>query len=326
MRHSMADPSPERVESDDVLKRAEVILVSYQSKHHVTALLQSWPADLAITVVDNSQNVDGVADLARARLNLRHRDGGGTGFARAANLGARSTEKEFLLIVNPDSRPTSDDLRALIRGLDADPDAACHAATTIGAKGEIEIGAGGWEPTVWRTFVFAVGLHKLFPTAGLYARPVPGKRLSVDWVSGAVMAMSTEKFRALGGFDETFFVYSEDVAHGRRIREAGLRSVLREDVVVSHDAGTSGGRSTDMLRLRGASFANYVIIHNGTIRAGAMRLLHVVGCLLRAAQRRLRGDAESCDRFLVLAQGVVTRRAYVGGVEVARARFNEMRR
>jgi DnaJ-domain-containing protein 1 len=77
---------------------------------------------------------------------------------------------------------------------------------------------------------------------------------------------------------------------------------LREDVVVGHDAGTSGGSSTEMLRLRGASFANYVSLHNGEFRAWTMRLLHALGSLLRAAQRHVRGDVAGRREFLALAR------------------------
>jgi GT2 family glycosyltransferase len=95
----------------------------------------------------------------------------------------------------------------------------------------------------------ASGLHKRFRTAGLFAQPQLGEQVDVGWVCGACVAVRREQFCSLGGFDEAFFVYAEDIAFGRRVRAAGLRSVLRDDVVVPHGAGSSGAPSLETLRL-----------------------------------------------------------------------------
>lgn len=76
----------------------------------------SWPQNLSVVVVDNSANTDGLAELVDRFANLRYLSGGGQGFARAANLGAFSSEKPFVVFVNPDCRPTPDQILALARG------------------------------------------------------------------------------------------------------------------------------------------------------------------------------------------------------------------
>ena len=74
--------------------------------------------------------------------------------------------------------------------------------------------------------------------------------------------MPREPFLALGGFDERLFVYNEDMAYGRRLREAGLRQRLRTDVLIPHVGGGSGGARTRMFQMRGASMNDYVRDHN----------------------------------------------------------------
>ena len=103
----------------------EVVLVSYRSRHHVETLLTGWPTDLSVAVVDNSADVDGVAELADRFPNVRYLSGGGQGFARAANLGAFTSEKPYVVFVNPDCRPSSEQLLALVRGLAGDEGAIC---------------------------------------------------------------------------------------------------------------------------------------------------------------------------------------------------------
>jgi N-acetylglucosaminyl-diphospho-decaprenol L-rhamnosyltransferase len=305
-----------------VLARTEVVLVTYRSRRHVEELLAGWPADLRVTVVDNSADVDGVSDAVARRPGTRYVDGGGQGFARGANLGAQQVDLPFVVFVNPDCRPSADDLAALVSGLAADPTAITHAATMTGADGRVESGVGGWEPGPARVLAHVTGLHRLLPRSGLYARPRRGEHCAVDWVTGACMAVRTEQFRDLGGFDETFYVYTEDVSLGRRGRELGLRSVLREDVVVRHGSGSSGAPALEMLRLRGASFAGYATRYHPRT-AVVVRALMVLGSALRAGVALVRRDRGGARAQLAYLRGLVTRRAYVGGTEVAARRYAE---
>lgn len=307
----------------EAVPQFEIVLVSYNSRPHVEKLLGSWPATMAVAVIDNSGGSDGLVELAAAREHVRYLDGGGEGFARAANQGAFTSAAPYVVFVNPDSRPSHDDLRALVQGLARDQISASHAATVTGGDDDIEIGVGGWEPGVLRTAAYAVGLHHRWPRIGVYAKPARGERVPVQWTTGACMAVRTAQFRRLGGFDEAFYVYSEDMSFGRRARQAGLRQVLRPDVVVAHGAGNSGAPSAEMLRLRGASFANYVERYHAPSAARAMRGAMIVGYLARAGQRRRNGESDLARQHVAVARGLLTRRAYVGGVEVARSRFDE---
>jgi GT2 family glycosyltransferase len=318
-----ADNRPEERESSS-LADVEVVLVSYRSKEHVETLLSTWPASLRVVVVDNSHDVDGLSELVQRHPNVRYVDGGGQGFGRAANRGAFSSHQAIVLFVNPDSRPTAADLAALADGVRGDDSALAHAATTVGHDGEVEIGVGGWEPSPLRCLVHALGLHKRWPRAGMFAQPQLGQHEQVDWVSGACMAVTSARFRRVGGFDEAFFVYAEDMALGRRARKHGWRSVLREDVVVSHNAGSSGAPSGEMLRLRGASFAHYVLRYHALPTAEVMRVVFALGCLLRALKSRLGQDRSEARLYLKFAVGVLTRRAFVNHTEVAGARFREV--
>ena len=326
--------APERARGDDppetrrtlpapALADVEAVLVTYRSTDHVRALLDLWPDELAVTVVDNSGPDPALAQLLANREHGRYLVGGGQGYARAANLGARCASRDYVVFVNPDSRPSGRDLLALVTGLAADEGAAAHGGTLVDSSGSAEIGAAGWEPSVRRTAVHASGLHKHLPTAGLFAKPAPGRPVEVDWVCGGCLAVRAKQFVELGGFDESFFVYSEDVSFGRRARAAGLESVLRPDVLVPHAAGSSGAPSTEMLRMRGASFASYVRRYHSPVRAAAMRGLLAGGLLLRAVLHGIRRNWAEARLQLAMTRGLLTQRAYVGGTEVATSRFRE---
>ncbi|HMR48167.1 MAG TPA: glycosyltransferase family 2 protein [Arachnia sp.] len=307
------------------LSETEIVLVSYKSRHHVEELLSTWPADLAVAVVDNAGNSDGLRELAGERATVRYLDGGSQGFGRAANLGAFSTTKRFVVFVNPDCRPTPAHLESLIAGLAGDPGSASHAATMTGSDGAIEAGVGGWEPSVRRLAVYALGLGNRFRRAGFFAAPRPGERCEVDWTTGACMAVRAAQFADLGGFDETFYVYAEDVSFGRQARLAGLRCLLREDVLVPHGAGGSGAPSREMLRLRGASFAGYLTRYHRRA-ALLMRAEMILGAVLRGLAGLLRGRRQLVAEQWAFIVGTATMKAYVGGQEVAARRFAEVTR
>jgi GT2 family glycosyltransferase len=308
-------PPPEGIAVPDY----ELVIVSYRSRSHVAELLANLPDDQPVVVVDNASGADGVRDIVEGRRNGRYLDGGGIGFARGANLGARTSQYEFVIFVNPDCRPASRDLSLLVQTLDLNPDLASSAATMTGGDGRPEIGCGGWEPSVRRALIHAAGLHKLLPRAGLFATPRPYLPLDVDWTTGACMAVRASTFLALGGFDEQFYVYNEDVAFGRAVREKGLRQNLRTDVLVKHGAGGSGAPSMEMLRLRGASMAKYVNQHQPPSASAVIRACLALGYLVRAAQQMAKRNPPRAREHLSYVRGVLSGRATVGGRDVTRA-------
>ncbi len=312
-------PTPAEMADGPAVPEYELVIVSYRSRSHIAELLAELPEDQPVAVVDNASGADGVQDLVENHAKARYLDGGGVGFARAANLGARTSQFEFVVFVNPDCRPAARDFSLLVRTLEQNLALASCAATMTDAQGRPEIGNGGWEPSVRRALVHAAGLHKVLPTAGLFATPRPYLPLDVDWTTGACMAVRTSTFLALGGFDEQFYVYNEDVAFGRAVREKGLRQALRTDVLVPHSAGGSGAPSMEMLRLRGASMAKYVNQHQPAGAAAAIRVCLASGYLLRAVQQLASRNPQRAREHLSYVRGVLTGRASVGGRDVTRA-------
>jgi GT2 family glycosyltransferase len=295
----------------------EVVVVSYRSAAQISGLLTGLPPDLPVAVVDNARGVDGLEALMAARLHGRYVDtGGGAGYARAANLGVRTSALPHVVLVNPDSRPTLEDLQALVSDVATDPLCASSAALNVGPDGTSEIGTGGWEPTPGRALVHAAAAHKVFPRAGLYARPVPGEPITLAWTTGACMALHRQRFLDLGCFDERFHVYSEDVAFGRTVRLHGLHQKLRTDVTVAHASGGSGAPSLEMMRLRGASLATYVRGTSAPLRARVIANTVATGYVIRAVHKQLVRDPARAREHMAYARGAFTARAWVAGVEV----------
>jgi GT2 family glycosyltransferase len=271
------------------------MIVSFHSRGQLEQMLAGLPWDMPVVVVDNASGADRVAELVADRPNGRYLDsGGGKGFAKAANMGIRSSAYEYVILGNPDSRPTTEIIGALVDDLRADDALVCSAATMKGRDGRPELGNGGWEPTPRRVLFHVLGTHKFAPSSALFARPTPGEPMEPEWLTGACMAVRRQAFLDLGAFDETFYVYNEDMALGRAIREAGLRQKLRTDLLVPHGAGGSGAPKTWMLQMRGASMIRYLRKHNDPVRVTAMRGMLVAGYAGRTVLSRARGhDAQA---------------------------------
>lgn len=287
------------------------------SSSQVAELLEQFPAEQRIAVVDNSGDVDDISELLAARPRGRYVHGAGQGFGQAATLGARTSTADYVVFCNPDTRPTPAVLDQLVQVLEDDPECASCSALPVDEHGRGRLGAAGWEPTPRRAAVHALGLYRLWPGAGMVARPSPHQPLHVDWLTGACLAVRRQTFLDLGGFDEAFYVYAEDISLGRAIRSRGLRQVLRTDLLVPHAGGGSGAPSLEMNRLKGASMAIYLAKHNEPRRAAVMRVLMVVGYVLRVVERLLHADTASAREHLAYVRGIVTSRASVAGVEVA---------
>lgn len=282
----------------------EIILVTYRSAALVRSLLDRLPDTLPVVIVDNAHGIDGLDTLPDTRPATRYVDGPGAGFARGANIGVQTSTRDVVVFVNPDSAPTLAQLDTLAAEVAADRSLGAVSATTVWPDGQVEIGTGGWEPTVRRALVHAVGAHKIFPTAGLWARPVPYEPIDVDWLSGACMAVRRHTFLDLGGFDEQFFVYNEDVAFGRQVREAGLRLHMRTDQLVQHLGGGSGDGKSMMLQFRSDSLIRYASRHNRPLSVAGIRLALTLGYLPRYVLHTLRGDRAQAIEHAAYIKGL----------------------
>jgi N-acetylglucosaminyl-diphospho-decaprenol L-rhamnosyltransferase len=290
--------------------RYEVVVVSYKSRAQVSRLLSVLPDHVPVAVVDNSANDERVDDLLRERPAARYLDtGANVGFAAAANLGARTADAPILIFVNPDSAPTEAVLNSLVDDLETDSTlASCHPALVDGTGAIKTVAGGGWQPTLARAVVHAFGLHTVLPTRGIWARPRPGHRLELEWLTGTCLAVRRTPFLDAGGFDERYFLYAEDVSLGRRLHQAGLRQVLRADLAVYHTGGASSAVASSWLwRQRGVAFGSFLTDHNGPMPALAMRLVLAFGFGLRAVCYCCLGRTNRVRELAVYAGAILSR-------------------
>lgn len=212
----------------------EVVVPVYRGRDKLVEFLDHVGPNTPTVVVDNSSAEDDLSGLVSQYPRSRYIDAGGNlGFSVAANLGASSATANYLVIMNPDTRPTEVALRELVGYLEAHPDVASCGAAGVDTTG------GGAQPTFWRLLIHSLGLHLLLRRSGVFVSVRRGETLNVGWVSGSCMAIRRDAFEAVGGFDPAFFIYMSDFDLGKRLGDRGMRQVLLGDVVVPHDDGGS---------------------------------------------------------------------------------------
>jgi N-acetylglucosaminyl-diphospho-decaprenol L-rhamnosyltransferase len=210
----------------------EVCVVAYNSGETVPALVESLhllPAGTSLAVHDNGPRA-GTLDFVRAaaanaQIPFRGEAcaSSNCGFAAGCNALAAGSYADELLFLNPDARIVS-----WPSGLHAD-------GRVVGARIR---SAGRWAVTYGTT-------RRLSDEVRLrWLRRAPARPDGLGYVSGAALLVDRELFASLGGFDEGFFMYYEDIDLCHRAVAAGARVVLHDDWVVEHAGGHSVGGTT----------------------------------------------------------------------------------
>lgn len=235
-----------------------VIIVAYKSVHEIAACLGSIPESLdgravEVMVVDNHPH-DGIEELihtryARVRYIPRPDN---PGFGRANNAGYRETSGEVVLFLNPDTVCNAPALQHCVRRAQAERDLGLISPRLVMANGEMDVACRRSIPTLWDGFCRAVGLSSAFPRVAWFGGynltylPVEGT-YDVGAINGAFMMGRRELFEEVGVFDESFFMYGDDLDLCIRVRAAGWKIVYDGRVEITHLKGQSVAKDYDRM-------------------------------------------------------------------------------
>jgi N-acetylglucosaminyl-diphospho-decaprenol L-rhamnosyltransferase len=268
-----------------------IVIVTYNSAAVLPGLLDSLPAGLEgikqfeTIVVDNDSHDKSVeialAHPVRPRVITMGRN---AGYAVAINAGAATASPDAdLLILNPDIRLHRGVVSLLVDRL-TDPSVGVAVPRILD-----EDGTTNWsirrEPSVvtaWTdavlggTLAARIGTGEMVGNSAVYDREGP-----IDWATGAILAVSARVRGIVGDWDESFFLYMEEVDYMRRVRECGFSVVYVPQAQAVH----IGGEYSENPRLSALLTANrirYHRRHHGPISTAAFRLSVIVGEGMRA--------------------------------------------
>lgn len=190
-------------------------------------------------VVDNGSSDGSVDFLQDASDVVLVRAGFNLGFAKACNLGAQKGTSNFILFLNPDARLLAQSLPGACAYLDnpSHSDIGIVGVQLVGADGELQRTCARF-PTAARLAAKSFGLTAMFKTLDFQMKEWPHNEIRrVDQVIGAFFLVHRALHFDLGGFDERFFVYFEEVDFSYRASKLGYQSVYLADVQAFHKGG-----------------------------------------------------------------------------------------
>ena len=234
--------------------RITVVIVAYNSGFYLDQCLQSLAAcqvagaRLDVIVVDNA-STDGSIERLRGFEGLRLcflENDQNLGFAAAANRGIRATNGDFVLLLNPDTVLAPGTIETMMAFMEEHPEAGIATARLVLQDGRIDPACHRGFPTPWASVTYFTGLERLFPRKrafnGYHRWDLPLDRPhEVDAVSGAFLFARRNVLDEIGGLDERYFMYGEDIDACLRARHLGYKVYYTPAATVVHIKGTSTG-------------------------------------------------------------------------------------
>jgi N-acetylglucosaminyl-diphospho-decaprenol L-rhamnosyltransferase len=222
-----------------------VAVVNFNTRDHLEACLASVSAAAPEVVVVDNASSDGSAEMVRSNFPevalIENADN--RGYGAGANQAIRASAQPYVLLINSDTRVRADALAALARHLDRHPKAAIVGPRLLDLDGTPQVSAFPF-PTPLQSFLqmtfFGTLIRRVarlhYPYWPAFPPDTPGLP---PWLLGAALAVRRAAFDAVGGFDEGFFMYSEEVDLCYRLRAAGWEVQFTPLAEVVHVGGAS---------------------------------------------------------------------------------------
>ena len=259
-----------------------VVIVSWNVRDLLRRCLASLFAgagslDLDVVVIDNA-STDGSASMVRAefpqvRLVPNDRN---LGFTAANNQGLALARGRHLLLLNPDAEVTGDALPVMVDYLDSHPSAGAAGPRLRYPDGSLQPSRRRF-PTFATALVESTVIQEWSPDNRIlrhyYLADVDDDVVQpVDWLVGACLLVRRTTVEQVGGLDEGFFMYFEELDWCRRIKAAGWDVVYLPTATVVHHEGRS---SEQVVAARHVYFQSskvrYFAKHHGRLQAGLLR-------------------------------------------------------
>lgn len=185
------------------------------------------------------------------------------GFGANHNAAFNLSQGQWFCVMNPDIRLTEDPFMVLLAEMARRP-AAVMGPAVLTPSGQIEDSIRHFPS------ILSLADKMLSRSDGRYPFALGDETFKADWVAGMFMLFRAEDFQAVGGFDEGFFLYYEDVDICARLWKSGRRVLACPKAQVIHDARRTSRRDLRYLRWHVTSMARYFWKHWGRLPRGTV--------------------------------------------------------
>ncbi len=204
-----------------------------------------------VIVVDNASSDDSV-EMVRKKFRwvdlIVSKENGG--FAKGNNLGIKIAQGRYVMLLNSDAEFTGKtDLKSIIEYLDENNAVGMLTPRLELPDGSLDLASHRGEPTPWAAITYFGKAEQFFPDSKMFGKYHQtwknfDETHEIDACSGAAMIVRASVIQQVGGLDEQFFMYAEDLDWCRRVREAGFKIVYFPQATVLHHKYKSGLKNT----------------------------------------------------------------------------------
>jgi O-antigen biosynthesis protein len=281
--------------------KLSIIIVNYNVKHFLEQCLCSVQKAIAgiaaeVIVIDNNSSDNSAGYLqsrfAFARFVVNKEN---LGFGKACNQGLQFATGKYILFLNPDTIVPEDCFTACISFMDGHPNAGALGIKMLDGKGKFLKESKRAFPSPLTSLFKLFGLSRVFPRSGIFSKYHLGhldenQNHEVDVLAGAFMMVKKEVLDKVGGFDEIFFMYGEDVDLSYRIQKAGYKNYYFAGSHIIHFKGESTRKgSMNYVRMFYNAMSVFVKKHYGGSKAGIFNFLIHIAIWIRAAMTATAG-------------------------------------
>lgn len=226
-----------------------IIIVSWKVKELLKKCLETVLASTGVTfeiiVVDNDSK-DGTKEMLEKEFSglVKFIDSGANlGFSKANNLGLKQATGEYVLFLNPDTEIAPNVLSQTLEFMKANPDCGLLGPKMQFKDGSFQSSVRRF-PTLLAIVLMLLKLPKLFPHLKSIERYLAtdfdySKLQTVDQIMGAFMLAPKHLIDQLGGFDERFFIWFEEVDLCLQVKRAGKQVIYNPAISIIHHGGKS---------------------------------------------------------------------------------------
>jgi len=169
------------------------------------------------------------------------------GFPAGNNIGIQAAVGRNIYLLNPDTEIIGDALRTMLDKIESDTQLGLIGSWLQYPDGTIQSSRRRF-PTVWTGLFESTWLEPYAPKSVLdhylMREQADDRPCEVDWVMGASMFASRQAVEAVGGLDEGYFMYSEELDWCKRIKEAGFKIIWSPDAKVVHHLGATSDQAS----------------------------------------------------------------------------------
>jgi len=219
-------------------KKLSVLIVNFASASYLENCIASiyckFSDFLSWEVIIINNDKEDISKLSLDFSNIKIlNSSGNTGFGSGINMGAKEACGEFLLTLNPDTEIISENIKNVLDEFSKDDKIGIISGKIISKKGVVEPWSAGKELTFFDLILNNAGFSR---SRNIWNSP---KKIECDWTTGTALFIKKDLFDKLGGFDENFFMYFEDMDLCKRMRNLGKKVVFFPEFEIYHSSGQS---------------------------------------------------------------------------------------